>query len=422
MTHQGRERSSIPSPCSSVVNVMRGSSVANVEPVGRGRWADLSDDEAITAPPSPPPPLVPQDECWPGDCPPSPCSTAAISVDFADRKRWADFSSDEELDVFEQRCSPGWDGDGDFARSPCFTALLPAGTFDANDAEGAEETSSSQVEPGSIPVRPSRSDVVCTNRKQCAQHAGNSLADRQTCTRKSNPKMDIQSSGAQMLDAENAHLINSTRPLKITSQANNPASVDGEGWSVARGNQKQAKANLKQHWIQQQKQGDHSFWSASSKTWWTSGIASRNTGASSAHRPAGSRSKHITRHQERSRGATQCQFFIGIAEDAEFSVVRKVLGPHGANVKRIAEKTGAKLRLRGLGSGFLEGPEKKESADPLMLCVSAPDVEAYELTKVKVIEVLEKVYELHREHCRRIGKEALDVHVNFHEGYRPGAR
>ena len=38
-----------------------------------------------------------------------------------------------------------------------------------------------------------------------------------------------------------------------------------------------------------------------------------------------------------------------------------------------------KLRLRGQGSGFKEGPEKRESYEPLHLCVSSKFEEVYNL-------------------------------------------
>merc|ERR1712146_48546 len=113
---------------------------------------------------------------------------------------------------------------------------------------------------------------------------------------------------------------------------------------------------------------------------------------------------------------------VGIEEDKKFGVVRRLIGSHGTHVKRIAEQSGAKLRLRGRGSGFLEGPENRESTDPLMMCVSAPDTAAYDLAKDMVTKVLESVYEQYREHCRQSGKMTSDVCINVHEGYRPGAR
>lgn len=53
---------------------------------------------------------------------------------------------------------------------------------------------------------------------------------------------------------------------------------------------------------------------------------------------------------------------------------------------------GVKLRLRGKGSGFLEGPEQMESHDPLNLCVSSKDKVKY-LHACRLVEkLLERVY------------------------------
>merc|ERR1719261_1882561 len=77
----------------------------------------------------------------------------------------------------------------------------------------------------------------------------------------------------------------------------------------------------------------------------------------------------------------QCQFIIGIEEDPKFKVVKRIIGIGGSNMKRIAESTGAKLRLRGRGSGFLEGPRQQESSDELMLCISSQDKVGFENCK-----------------------------------------
>mmetsp|Transcript_5885 Transcript_5885/g.14054 ORF Transcript_5885/g.14054 Transcript_5885/m.14054 type:complete len:445 (-) Transcript_5885:122-1456(-) len=136
-----------------------------------------------------------------------------------------------------------------------------------------------------------------------------------------------------------------------------------------------------------------------------------------------SRPHASTRHNGASRaGNTQCQFYIGIEATSDFQVVRKVLGQYGSNMKRIAEETGSKLRLRGRGSGFKEGPQLVESSDPLMLCVSAPDPSTYMQAKVLVTELLEGVYHQYRMHCRRTGKDDGDVRVQVHEGFRDGSR
>jgi hypothetical protein len=53
-------------------------------------------------------------------------------------------------------------------------------------------------------------------------------------------------------------------------------------------------------------------------------------------------------------------------------VMRKLLGPGGSHVKRVAEAHGCKLRARGIGSGHLEGRNRREAQMPLHLCISAP--------------------------------------------------
>ena len=57
-----------------------------------------------------------------------------------------------------------------------------------------------------------------------------------------------------------------------------------------------------------------------------------------------------------------------IENDKNFQVAKKIIGSGGCNMKRIIENTIRnrgkdllKLRLRGIGSGYKEGPDHKES-------------------------------------------------------------
>lgn len=117
-------------------------------------------------------------------------------------------------------------------------------------------------------------------------------------------------------------------------------------------------------------------------------------------------------------GKPQCQFIIGIEEDREFRVTRRLLGPRGENMKHINEETGVKLRLRGRGSGFKEGPEMKESSDPLMLCLSAPDSRSYEKAKAQVSKLLEDIY---GQYCGSRAGGGRRPQLNIHEGPRLGS-
>ncbi|CAK9107258.1 unnamed protein product, partial [Durusdinium trenchii] len=77
----------------------------------------------------------------------------------------------------------------------------------------------------------------------------------------------------------------------------------------------------------------------------------------------------------------------------DFGVVGRLLGRGGANMKRIAGDTNAKMRLRGRGSGFKEADlDGKESTDPLMLCVSAPSEKSYREASVEIHKLLTDVY------------------------------
>lgn len=118
----------------------------------------------------------------------------------------------------------------------------------------------------------------------------------------------------------------------------------------------------------------------------------------------------------------QCQFTIQIEEEPKFKVVRRLLGPAGANVKAIAAETDAKLRLRGRGSKFLEGPEYQESSDPLMLCLSVTGREEYENAKQSTLQLLEQIYEDYDAFLERRGEATVQLSVQFHDGAREGSR
>lgn len=125
---------------------------------------------------------------------------------------------------------------------------------------------------------------------------------------------------------------------------------------------------------------------------------------------------HDTKHQ--------CQFFIGIEEEPRFRVVRRIIGTAGANMKYIAEQAGAdtKLRLRGRGSKFYEGPEKQEAPEPLMMCVSVPNRAAFEIVTRLLREQLERVYEEYDAFRLSNGQSAASLRVRMHEGARAGSR
>jgi len=120
------------------------------------------------------------------------------------------------------------------------------------------------------------------------------------------------------------------------------------------------------------------------------------------------------RHEKGVRKYT-CRFLIGIENDKEFQVARRIIGAKGANMKRIVRLTEAKLRLRGQGSGYFEGAGQKESAEPLQLCVSCISADGYKTAVRQVEEILKRVYEEYKQFCREGNKPVPELHINLSE-------
>ncbi|RUS19880.1 hypothetical protein BC937DRAFT_86785 [Endogone sp. FLAS-F59071] len=66
----------------------------------------------------------------------------------------------------------------------------------------------------------------------------------------------------------------------------------------------------------------------------------------------------------------QTKVFVGIDPDRSFNVRAKIVGPQGAYVKHIQSETGAKVQLKGRGSGFVEPTSGTEAFEPLHLHIT----------------------------------------------------
>ena len=69
----------------------------------------------------------------------------------------------------------------------------------------------------------------------------------------------------------------------------------------------------------------------------------------------------------------------------------------GANYDNIQDVV--KLRLRGKGSGFKEGPKQEESNEPLHLCISCRFYDKYQLACNQVQELVMSVYDDYKRFC-----------------------
>ena len=113
--------------------------------------------------------------------------------------------------------------------------------------------------------------------------------------------------------------------------------------------------------------------------------------------------------EEKNYGKFTCKYEILIPNDKDFQVARRLIGSKGCNMKRILNECkqsnnindNVKLRLRGKGSGYKEGPQNKESEDPLHLCISAKNQEEMKRACELVDSLLDKIYDEYKKYCSK---------------------
>jgi len=122
-------------------------------------------------------------------------------------------------------------------------------------------------------------------------------------------------------------------------------------------------------------------------------------------------------HPEESCKKFTCRFIIGIENEDEFRVARRLIGSGGARMKDIVAKTGgdAKLRLRGSGSGFLERDTQVESPEPLQLCISCTRHHGYHIAVQGVEGLLVSVYDEYTEWCAKNDRPRPHLRIQMTE-------
>ena len=113
-------------------------------------------------------------------------------------------------------------------------------------------------------------------------------------------------------------------------------------------------------------------------------------------------------NDEKNLGKYTCKYQILIANDKDFQIARRLIGSKGCNMKNIIKECklsedgeGIKLRLRGKGSGYKEGPENKESDEMLHLCISSKNSEEMKKACLLVDDLLNKINEDYKEYCQK---------------------
>ena len=115
--------------------------------------------------------------------------------------------------------------------------------------------------------------------------------------------------------------------------------------------------------------------------------------------------KNVNMFEEKVPGKFTCKYEILIENEPEFQVASKLIGSNGYNMKKIRNECNSevKLRLRGKGSGHKEGPQNKESDEPLHLCVSSKTKEQLNKACFLVNKLFDKINEEYKTFCKKIG-------------------
>ena len=92
-----------------------------------------------------------------------------------------------------------------------------------------------------------------------------------------------------------------------------------------------------------------------------------------------------------------------------FDLVPMIIGREGCNMRRISETTNAKIRIRGKGSGYFEGRERKEAPTPLMVAVTTDrnrDFNEFRTAVYMLLKELKRVAQRFvregRKHCKKL--------------------
>ena len=107
------------------------------------------------------------------------------------------------------------------------------------------------------------------------------------------------------------------------------------------------------------------------------------------------------------------RYIVQIENEKNFPVARMIIGNSGKLLRNILVKNcinfgdrTTKIRLRGKGSGYKEGPNNEESKDPMELCISSLNLLSYIKCSNEIESLLRNVYyQYYLYQCKNSSKE-----------------
>jgi len=173
----------------------------------------------------------------------------------------------------------------------------------------------------------------------------------------------------------------------------------GGGWPDARGSSESPKTRCQDMALSQRKhrpqreEGARPLWPSSAQA----SSSETSPRSSVAETAAPVPSKRVV-----GRSLARFVCCVPLSQVADFQLVPRIIGTGGSNVKAVASACGGKVRVRGRGSGYLEGPDRREADIPLQVVLSCNDAQSLETGVRMLSQLLNQMGEHYSQYCKKV--------------------
>ncbi|KAF8075179.1 eukaryotic type KH-domain type I [Lyophyllum atratum] len=101
---------------------------------------------------------------------------------------------------------------------------------------------------------------------------------------------------------------------------------------------------------------------------------------------------------------------VGLESIRNFNVRAKVVGPSGSFAKYIQHETGARVQIKGIGSGFIDQETGREADEPLYIHIMSPEEAQVARAKVLAEDLLLVVRSEHAKVQAIVHQEQMELH------------